>query len=100
MVTMDQQRNGTVVLRGALQFDTVTALVDSLNFDQWPDRRVLIDLSAVESVDSAGLALCLEWVSRAQSRAIVIAFRGVPEKLRRLAELNHVADLFAEPEVA
>ena len=81
-------------MHGSLQLDTVSSIYDRINFDQLSDQKILIDLSAVESVDSAGLALCLCWISQAQSQIVSIAFSGVPEQMRRLASMNRVEDLF------
>ncbi len=81
---------------GSLQHDTVSSLFERINFNQLSNQNILIDLSAVESVDSAGLALCLFWISQAQSHVVSIAFRGVPEQMQRLASMNRVEDLFLE----
>ena len=89
-----QHNDGLVEVQGSLQLDTVSSLYDRINFDQLSGRNILIDLSAVESVDSAGLALCLCWIGQAQSRIVSIAFRGVPEQMRRLASMNRLEDLF------
>ena len=74
--------------------DGIYNKMKKLNFNQLSDQNVLIDLSAVEGVDSAGLALCLFWISQAQSQIVAISFRGVPEQMRRLASMNRVDDLF------
>ncbi len=95
--TIDQRPGGTVVVRGALQLDTVSSLLKGIDFNRARGQEILIDLSDVESVDSAGLALCLEWISMAQRKVVTVSFKGVPEQMRRLADLNQVGDLFAEP---
>ena len=89
-----QHNDGLVEVHGSLQHDTVSLLYDRINFKKFSDQKILIDLSAVESVDSAGLALCLFWISQAQSHIVSIAFRGAPEQMRRLASMNRVEDLF------
>ena len=89
-----QHNDGLVEVYGSLHHDTVSSLYDRINFNQLSDQNVLIDLSAVEGVDSAGLALCLFWISQAQSQIVAISFRGVPEQMRRLASMNRVDDLF------
>ncbi len=88
------------MLQGALEFDAVASLFERVNFDDLADPAIRIDLSGIDSVDSAGLALCLEWISLANSRSVAIVFRGVPEQLRRLASLNQVEDLFAESDAS
>lgn len=92
--TLVQHNDGLVEVHGPLQLDTVSSLYDRINFNQLSDQKILIDLSAVESVDSAGLALCLFWISQAQSHIVTIAFRRVPDQMQRLASMNRVEDLF------
>ena len=91
-----QHNDGLVEVYGSLQHDTVSSLYERINFNQMTNQNILIDLSAVESVDSAGLALCLFWISQAQNHIVSIAFRGVPEQMQRLASMNRVEDLFLE----
>ena len=95
---LSQAANGTVAVFGELQLDTVGSLHQSIDFKQLPGQTVSIDLSAVTAVDSAGLALCLEWISQARAQDVTIAYEGVPEQLQRLASMNRVEDLFANSE--
>lgn len=56
-------------------------------------RAVTIDLANVTEVDSAGLALLLEWVSWARQRGFTLSFANLPDKLRALARLSEVEGL-------
>jgi len=91
---IDQRADGTVAVRGELRFGTVAKLCRSIDFSALPGSAVTVDLSGVDRVDSAGLALCLEWVSQAQGQAVAITFRSAPEQLQRLVRMNRLDDLF------
>ena len=52
-----------------------------------------IDLSAVTAVDSAGLALLLEWQSRQRRRGRELTMSQAPSSLLRLAELCEAVKL-------
>lgn len=82
--------DGSLRVTGPLRFATVSALVDAL-----PARRAAlrVDLAAVDAVDSAGLALLVEWQRRAQVAGTRLELAHAPAQLRRLAELGGVATL-------
>ncbi len=92
-----EQQAGTIVLTGMLRLDTVASLYGRIDFTQLSNQPVTIDLSGVDAVDSAGLALCVDWIKQAQHASAAITFRGVPEQLQRLVRMNGLDDLFAGP---
>ena len=51
------------------------------------------DLSAVTSVDSAAVALLLDWQRQAQARGATLVLRGVPAAITSLAKLYGVDGL-------
>jgi phospholipid transport system transporter-binding protein len=63
-----------------------------------------IDLAGVTTIDSAGLALLLEWQSRAHAAGRELTVRNAPDGLLRLARLCEAVDLLnlsgREPEQA
>ena len=81
---------------GALNFDSVAAVY-------LESRTILtgqistIDLAAVTSVDSSGLALLLEWQSEAARRGQKLAFVNAPSDLQRLAALSEATALLGLP---
>jgi phospholipid transport system transporter-binding protein len=103
VVTVEQLGEVTVAqsgdvfaLQGALSFETVPAvLADS---DQYAARtdlpdRLTIDFAQVSHVDSAAVALLLEWLRRAKARGKTLAFVNLPANLLALARLYGVAEL-------
>ena len=53
----------------------------------------IVDLSDVSRVDSAGLALLLEWQAQATSRDRPLKFENAPDDLLRLANLSEASEL-------
>lgn len=83
-------------VQGELSFETVPALFDSARQAMREHVPSSIDLAAVERVESAGVALMLDWIraARAQNRALV--FRNVPEHMASIAELCGVGHLLKQ----
>jgi len=54
-----------------------------------------VDLQAVDPVDSAGVAILLEWKRRAAAEGVSLAFENVPPTMASLAELYGVDDLLS-----
>ncbi|MGH8582833.1 MAG: STAS domain-containing protein [Gammaproteobacteria bacterium] len=63
------------------------------------DRAVVLDLSAVERMDSAGLALLVEWSRQAGLAGGVARFRNIPEQLQAMAQVYGV-DRILDPQPA
>lgn len=82
---------GHVTVSGDLTFDTVGAL-----FRATPRLGEAVEgvrLDGVGRVDSAGLALLLEWQAAAVSAGRRLAFVDAPDDLVRLAALCEADDL-------
>ena len=81
----------TAHLRGALSFGSASLLYREMEQKRTeganPDR---IDLSGVSSIDSAGLALLLEWQAAAGG---ALAMTGAPDSLVQLARLSEATEL-------
>lgn len=90
---------GRYRVTGNLGFDTIPALwkqsLDGLKDAAEP----VIDLGSVTQVDSAGLALVIEWIRWAHRDGRRLRLVQVPEKLVALARISET-DHFLEPEAA
>ena len=93
---IDQRADGMVFIRGSLKFDTVKALCHSIDFSQYSGRQVQVDLSEVDGIDSAGVALCVDWVSQAAKEGAQIEFHKAPDQMLRLASMNQLENLFVD----
>jgi phospholipid transport system transporter-binding protein len=58
-------------------------------------KHVEIDLAQVARVDSAGLALLLEWSVAARATGRALRYRNVPPAIASLAGISDVAELLA-----
>lgn len=54
---------------------------------------LVVDMSAVETVDSCAVSLMLNWLRAAQRKNVHLVFSHVPDNLRSLANLYGVADV-------
>jgi phospholipid transport system transporter-binding protein len=78
---------------GVLDFNTVGALLTPGEDAILAGRAAFIDLAAVTSADSAGLALILEWLSVARASKHALRYENVPAQLQQLARLSEVEEL-------
>jgi phospholipid transport system transporter-binding protein len=78
---------------GRMTFQTAGELWHSSKSQLGGGQAKTVDLGAVTEVDSAGLALLLEWVNWSRQRGYELRFRGFPDKLRALARLSEVEAL-------
>jgi len=85
-----------LALTGDLSFETVPAVLQQT--EQYAARadlppRLTIDFAGVTGVDSAAVALLLEWRRLAAARGKALEFVNLPANLLALAELYGVAEL-------
>lgn len=92
--SLEWQADGGARLGGRLTFRTCAALFGELERHD-PAATVVgpIDLSAVEKVDSAGLALLLEWQARQKAAGRRLTLTNAPGSLLRLARLADAVEL-------
>ena len=92
---MNADAQGRVQVDGPLTFATVPArLADSVALFR-PRQRLNFDLSGVTAVDSAALALLVEWLRLGRQRGVQVGFASVPVALRSLAELSELGQIDA-----
>ncbi len=90
-VSADEQ--GVIRISGEMVFATVTPLLARIQPLLQGDGELLVDLSAVSDVDSAGLALLLELLEMARTRGVELRFRGLSQALLGIARLSNVEAL-------
>jgi phospholipid transport system transporter-binding protein len=84
---------GRLAVEGTLDFATVGGLLAESEPRFRAGERLAIDLAGVDSANSAGLALLLEWLDLARSRRIELQFFNLPEALQRIAALSNLGTL-------
>jgi len=82
----------TQTVAGALTFETVPDLYRSSA--SWFEGRgeLILDLAQVERTDSAGLALLIEWLRRAQAANRTLRFANIPAQVQTLIRINGLQD--------
>ena len=99
-MTVHTERDGVLSVSGALTFASVAALYHDAK-SLLGDQTTIVDLQAVSSTDSAGLALLLEWQAGARQRGARLKFINAPDELMRLAVLSEstaLLGLISRPE--
>ncbi len=81
---------GLLGVTGPVTFATAGQLLEAGRAVFSSQADVSIDLHEVTSVDSAGLALLLEWLRQARADRRTVHFLGMPEKLLAIARLSGV----------
>jgi phospholipid transport system transporter-binding protein len=78
----------TQSVSGLLTYDTVAELYRSSGSWFAGQGDLVIDLAQVTRADSAGLALMVEWLRRAQTAGRKLRFANVPAQMQTLIRVN------------
>jgi phospholipid transport system transporter-binding protein len=89
---MFRREGEALILEGAVTLDTVPALVAAAQ-EYWGKGVGVVDFGAVTGVDSAAVALALEWLREARRCNVALRFINLPASMRNLAELYGVSEL-------
>lgn len=80
------QVDGRIKVSGELTFASVIQILEqSRGLFAQAGESIEVDLGAVERVDSAGLALLIEWMRAARTLDKSIRFLDLPEQMRAIA---------------
>jgi phospholipid transport system transporter-binding protein len=90
---MSPDEHKVLHLSGDLVIGSVSSLLNQANSLFSKHRQIIIDFEDVPRVDSAGLALLLEWVEWARDNDASIQFRNVPDALIKIAKLSNVEEM-------
>lgn len=92
--TLEMAGDGVCRVSGALTFATVTtALAQSGALFRAGTGPLVLDLSGVDRVDSAGLALLVEWLRLAQATGRTLTYRHIPRQLLAIAGVSGIDGL-------
>ena len=85
--------DGRFELTGAMSFETADRILRASERLFSRHRTLSLDLSGVDDADSAGLALLIEWKSRARRQGGDIQYSGLPQSVMAIARTAEVAHL-------
>jgi phospholipid transport system transporter-binding protein len=86
--------DGTVAVSGALTFETVPEYFAASNGWLGGSGALTVDLQGVTRVDSAGVALLLEWLARARAANRALAFVNLPEQVQHMIRVSGLHQAF------
>jgi len=84
-----------LAIRGALTFATarLASAAGLRAIGATAARRLEVDFAAVTAADSAGLAVCLVWLAKAQRDGRELRFTNLPAHIRSLARISEIDSL-------
>jgi len=85
--SLEQLADGEFKITGNLDFQTVPAIWQKSNAIFAGCSSIKIDLSGIDSSNSAGLALLVQWMRYARSRNISISFQHLPIQMQEIARV-------------
>jgi phospholipid transport system transporter-binding protein len=91
-MSLQANSSGELCISGELTFESV-ANVYAQSQSTLSGYTGDIDLSGLGAIDSAGLALLLEWQALAHARGSELSFINAPSGLKRLAVLSDAVEL-------
>ena len=89
---MIRREGDLLILEGAVTLDTVPALIGAAQENLRQGVRV-VDFRDVTEVDSAAVALALEWLRRAAEGKTGLRLANLPPAMQNLAKLYGVSEL-------
>ena len=91
---LDNDAAGTLRLRGVISFvNAAQAFASPPQAGQHAAAALDVDLAALESADSATLAVLVAWSAAARKRGTALRYLRAPQGLRNLAKLADVEGL-------
>jgi phospholipid transport system transporter-binding protein len=92
---IDQPQPDTLALSGALNFGTVTRVLEGAGAVIDRGSIHVLDLAGVRAADSAGLACVLSLMARGSRHGRRLQVRNLPSSLQRLASVSDAEALLA-----
>lgn len=87
---------GRFAVTGPVTFATAGALLDAGRVQFAGQAAIAVNLAGVSRMDSAGLALLLEWLRQAKSDRRAMTFTALPDRLLAIARLSGVDGFLTE----
>ena len=98
-ISLSHEKDGDYSLSGKLSFDTISSLLDCSDrlFNNTPQGQMItIDCAKLNHIDSAGIALFLEWKRKARHRKQEIQFKSLPKQAKAIIKAAHLDDILGE----
>ncbi|MFH0351870.1 MAG: lipid asymmetry maintenance protein MlaB [Chromatiales bacterium] len=80
------EAKGSWSLGGDVDIGTVPSILDR-DARMFTDSSVVVDLKAVTRIDSAGLALLVNWAREGRRHKVAIRFQNIPARMLAIAKI-------------
>lgn len=91
--TIEARGDGRFALKGDLVFENAARALEAGDAAFAGQAEIEVDLAGVGRVDSAGLALLLEWAVAARAAGDAVRYRNLPAGAAALAGISDVSEL-------
>ena len=89
---MIRREGNSLFLEGAVTLETVPGLIGVVD-EHLRQGASVVDFSGVKEVDSAAVALALEWLRQADQAGAGLRLANLPAAMQNLAKLYGVSEL-------
>ncbi|HYE36103.1 STAS domain-containing protein [Methylocaldum sp.] len=86
---------GCYRLKGELTFATASAVLKKTLVIFKEASRLSFNLEGISRVDSAGVALLLEWLRRAEQARTELCYANLPQNVKAIARVSGIEQLIA-----
>jgi len=80
-------------VEGDIDLSSVEALLSEVDALWQQGAQRVVDLGQVKRIDSAGVALMLEWLRQAKQRNVTLRYRNVPRQMLSIATVCGVHEM-------
>lgn len=87
-IRIERLENSHYLLTGVLSFDTISQLQEDIEPLTRQGSEIILDLSGISRVDSAGIVVLLEWMKMARGSGKQILFTNIPQQLLDIARVS------------
>jgi phospholipid transport system transporter-binding protein len=91
--SIDAATPGRLVASGELSFETATEALRKGDQLLRQGGDWVVDLSRIDSGDSAGVAVLVEWLATARAKGIAVHYEGIPAQMLAIARISDLEDL-------
>jgi phospholipid transport system transporter-binding protein len=89
--------DGRLVASGELSFETAAAALRQGDAHLRRGGTWVVDLSRVDSGDSAGIAVLIEWLATARASGATVRYERIPEQMLAIARISDIDELLSTP---
>ena len=86
--TIEKTPGNIFLISGELSFSTVSGALSESSLLFNGESEMIADLIDVTHVDSAGIALLIEWLGMAIHQSKKLEYRNVPEQMLAIAKIS------------